>query len=375
MNPVFKRWFLPGFAFKAMVIGGGYSTGRELAEFFLPSGPWGGLFGMVLAMVLWSVICPITFLLARITQSYDYGTFFRRLLGPGAIAFDAAYFCFVMVLLSVFAAAAGSIGHALFGWSELVGVLALAMGIATVTAFGNESVESLFKYVTLLLYGVYALFLMLSLASFSHLIGTSFATARPIEGWAIGGVTYTGYNVIGAVIVLPVLRHLTSNRDAIVAGLLCGPLGMAPAIVFFVCMAAFYPQIGAVALPSDFMLSRLNVPAFHILFQVMIFGALLESGTASVHAVNERLAHLWLARGRMMTPPVRFALSGVVLVISIFVADRYGLVTLIAKGYRLLSYVFLAVYVLPVMTVGVWRVFDWNRNRCPSLEARVDVVS
>ena len=45
----FQRWILPGLAFKAVVIGGGYATGRELAEFFLPSGPWGGLAGMLLA--------------------------------------------------------------------------------------------------------------------------------------------------------------------------------------------------------------------------------------------------------------------------------------------------------------------------------------
>ena len=39
----FKRFLLPGLAFKAVVIGGGYATGRELAEFFLSVGPWGGL--------------------------------------------------------------------------------------------------------------------------------------------------------------------------------------------------------------------------------------------------------------------------------------------------------------------------------------------
>ena len=39
----FQRYLLPGLAFKAVVIGGGYATGRELAEFFLPSGPRGGL--------------------------------------------------------------------------------------------------------------------------------------------------------------------------------------------------------------------------------------------------------------------------------------------------------------------------------------------
>ena len=42
----FQRFLLPGFAFKAVVIGGGYSTGREIAEFFVPVGPWGGIAAM-----------------------------------------------------------------------------------------------------------------------------------------------------------------------------------------------------------------------------------------------------------------------------------------------------------------------------------------
>lgn len=44
-----QRYVLPGLAFKAAVIGGGYATGRELAEFFLPSGPRGGLMAIALA--------------------------------------------------------------------------------------------------------------------------------------------------------------------------------------------------------------------------------------------------------------------------------------------------------------------------------------
>src|ERR1700743_1137125 len=147
-SSVFKRFFLPGFAFKAVVIGGGYATGRELAEYFLPSGPWGGLLGMLLSMALWGVICAVTFLFARSTQAHDYGAFFRYLLGPVLFLFDFIYACAVLVGLSVFGAAAGAIGTALFGWPAIVGTLGLVSGIATVAAFGNESVERLFKYVT-----------------------------------------------------------------------------------------------------------------------------------------------------------------------------------------------------------------------------------
>jgi hypothetical protein len=40
-STAFQRLLLPGFAFKAVVIGGGYATGRELTTFFVPSGPRG----------------------------------------------------------------------------------------------------------------------------------------------------------------------------------------------------------------------------------------------------------------------------------------------------------------------------------------------
>ncbi len=350
----FKRFLLPGFAFKAVVIGGGYATGRELAEYFLPSGPWGGLFGMLLAMLAWSLICAATFVYARAVHTYEYGGFFRSLLGPAWFLFDGAYACLVLIMLSVFGAAAGAIGAALFGWPPVAGTLALIVGIAAVAAFGSDSVERLFKYVTYFLYAVYVVFLALSLLRTSDRIVASFAAPQQALGWVPGGLTYAGYNVVGAVVILPVLRHLTSRRDAVVAGLLAGPLGMLPAVLFFVCMAAYYPAIGAVTLPSDYMLTRLDAPVFHFVFQLMILAALLESGTGAVHAVNQRVAGVLAARGRALPTSGRLALSAGILILSVFVATRFGLVDLIARGYRVLSYLFIAVYVVPLLCYGVW---------------------
>ena len=56
----FQRLVLPGLAFKAAVIGGGYATGRELAEYFIPSGPQGGVLAILVAMLSWSVVCALT---------------------------------------------------------------------------------------------------------------------------------------------------------------------------------------------------------------------------------------------------------------------------------------------------------------------------
>lgn len=353
----FKRFVLPGFAFKAVVIGGGYATGREIAEFFLPARPWGGLLAMMLATILWSGICALTFLFAHVTGARDYRSFFRQLLGRFWVAFELCYALFIVLILAVFGAAAGAIAEATIGAPPILGTLALMAGIAAFATFGNASVEALFKYVSVLLYAVYALFLVFALSSFGDRIAANFAVApAPAGDWAVGGITYAGYNIVGAVVILPVLRHLTSRRDAIAAGLIAGPLAMLPALLFFTCMIAFVPGIGAEVLPSDFMLQQMDRPWFHLLFQLMIFAALLESGTGAVHAINERIDRAWRSRGGAgVSHRIRAAIAVALLVICMLLAERFGLVALIATGYRALALVLIAVFVLPLLTIGIWR--------------------
>ena len=120
------------------------------------------------------------------------------------------------------------------------------------------------------------------------------------------------------------------------------------------------------------MLRQLNMPVFHLLFQAMIFSALLESGAACVHAANERIAATWRTqRGVELSNAARFSIATVLLVGSIFIAARFGLVELIARGYRGLAWLFLVVYVLPLLTVGVWRL----RNRAPRPHRRAAILN
>ena len=357
----FKRWLLPGLGVKAVVIGGGYATGRELAEFFLARGPWGGLYAILFATLLFSIFCSLTFVAARRFQTFDYRSFFKRLLGPAWPLFELAYLLFVVLILAVYGAAAGAIGSAVFGAPEWVGTVALMAGIAAVVAFGNRAVERLFRDVSYLLYAVYALFIILALVRFGNRVPGAFEAHPQSSGWALSGLTYFGYNIIGAVVILPVLRHLVSDRDAVIAGTISGPLTMLPALLFFIPMVAFYPDVQTATLPSDYLLQRIGSPAFHLLFQVMIFSALLESGTSSVHAINERIDHAWNARtGRSLSHRNRLIIALALLVGCMVLASRFGLVALIANGYRALAYILLATYVLPLITVGVWMIWRGN---------------
>lgn len=352
---IFQRFILPGLAFKAVVIGGGYATGRELAEFFFPAGPVGGLMGLVLVAAIWSAACTLTFLFAYATHSRDYRTFFRHLLGPFWRLFELAYLALLMLILAVFGAAVGEIGAALFGWPDWAGAACLALGILLATATGNEVLEGFFRYAAFFLYAVYAIFAVLALTAFGDRIADALGAGVPIGNWAGGGLTYAGYNIVGAVVILPVVRHFTGYRDATLAGLACGPLAALPAIVFFLAMLAFYPEIGAEALPSNYILDRLDLPVFHMLFQLMIFVALLETSASCINAINERIGAVLETRGRAMTPRLRLLVAAVLLVLAMVVAGRFGLIALIANGYRTLAYVLIAVFILPLFTIGVWK--------------------
>ena len=100
----FQKYLLPGFVFQSVVIGGGYGTGRELAEFFLTNGPIGGLLSMVLvSTVIWSAVCAVTFEFARVFRAGDYRTLFTHLLGRGWILFEICYLLLLIIILAAMA--------------------------------------------------------------------------------------------------------------------------------------------------------------------------------------------------------------------------------------------------------------------------------
>ena len=210
-------------------------------------------------------------------------------------------------------------------------------------------------------------FLILALISFGDRIGPALARDVASDGWVIGGVTYASYNVVAVVAVLPFVRNMISSRDGVVAGMLAGPLAMLPALLFFLCMTAFYPAISVAALPSDYMLERMRAPWLQIVFQIMIFCALLETGAGVINAVNERIAEAIRERRAGQLPRfARLGVSSALLIGSAFIAARIGLIDLIAAGYGAFGYIMLAVFVLPLLTIGVARLRTGDGRVCPA---------
>lgn len=360
----FRRYLLPGFVFQSVVIAGGYGTGRELVEFFLRQGPWGGLLAMGVSTLIWSVVCMATFEFARVFRAFDYRTFFRALLGRAWLLYELCYAVMLAVVLAVVAAAAGEIGREVFGIPYAAGVLAVMAAVGVLTFGGSRIIERFLAGWSFVLYGLYIVFFAWVFSRSGGSIGEAFSASQPGSRWGVDGVRYAAYNLGVIPAVLFTLRFHTRRRETLGAGLLTGPIAMIPALLFYLAMVGQYPQILDRPVPANHLLEFLGSRWFQITFQVVLFGTLIETGTGLIHAVNERAAHLAEETGRRLPSWTRPAIALILLLVGTLLS-RFGLVGLIARGYGTLTWGFLLVFVIPVLTLGVWKLRERGGETAP----------
>ena len=352
----FRKYLLPGFVLQSMVIAGGYGTGRELVEFFLKFGAIGGLLGMwLVSVVIWCAVCAVTFDLARLRRAYDYRTFSRELLGPFWWLYEICYLIMMLIILSVIAAAAGSIVQQLFSAPYFVGVVLIMVAVGFLVLKGTSLVERVLSLWSLVLYAVYIVFLIACVSKFGDDIASGLKQGDIKPGWLVGGLKYAAYNLGMLPVVLFAVRHIERRKEAFIAGVLAGPITMLPGFFFYLTMVGRYPAIVSETVPSVFLLEELGSRLFLFVFQIMLLGTLVETGTGMIHAFNERLATALEEKGRKLAAGVR-PVGAVVLLLLAAIVAQVGLENLIANGYGTATYGFWIVFLIPVLTIGVYKI-------------------
>jgi len=353
----YQKYLLPGFVFQSIIIGGGYGTGRELIEWFMSEGPVGGLIGMLVSATIMSVVLGLTFELCRRFKTYDYRTFMQRILGKGWFAFEVIYLAMLVLIVSVMGSAAGELLERMLGWPEIAGIIVLILAVGFMAFFGNDMIEKIFSIWSFALYGTFFLVIVTSIVTFGSEIGGLIGDFDPDSAWFMSGVKYAGYNIGLAPAGFFALRHLQTRKEALSSGVIAGALGMVPAMLAFVGMLAVYPGVLSESIPIDHLLVAIGWPWLRILFQIVLFGTLIETGVGVIHGFNERIAGVYHEQGREMPSGLRIGIAAVLLLIAIFLADAVGIVDLIAKGYGTLTWAYWAVFLIPVLIFGTWTIW------------------
>ena len=328
----YKKFLLPGFVLQSVVVAGGYGTGRELVEYFLQYGPQNGLLGMVVTTSLWAAVSAATFEFARLFRTYDYRSFFKQLLGGAWPLYEICYIILLFIVLGVCGAAAGSILKETFKIPPLIGAGAFLFLIAFLTYSGSRVIAATLSWWSFLLYAVYITFLIVGLTKLSGNISGSFASGLNKPGWALGGFQYAFYNLGCLPAILFASRFIETRKEAIISGIFAGLLTILPGLFCYIVLLGAYPEVLTIEVPIYLTLNKLGYSSLLIVYMIVLFGTMVETGTGFIHAVNERInSYMVDKKGKEMSKTLRGFVGFSMALLGLLISS-FGLISLIAKG-------------------------------------------
>lgn len=350
-----SRYLIPGFIFQSVTIGGGYGTGAEIAQYFGTSGMIGGLLGMLVTTVVWCVMCAVTFEFVRVFKTYDYGSMMGQLLGKAGFLYDICYYVMMLIVLGVVNATAGSMISSLTGLSPWIGVAVLSVGIILLVLRGTEAIEKVLSFWSYVLYAVYILFLVIVFVKFGGNIGAEFARGEIGSNWLGNGLQYAFYNLVVVPLVLYTVRDANSRKEAVGCGIIAGVIAIIPGILLLLVMGCNMAEVVAAETPVTVIFDMLNMKWLYILFEIVLFGTLIETGTGFIKAVTDRIEAAVERNGKSTPTWMHPVITVGMTVIGVCVSS-FGLTNLIAKGYGTACYGFLILFAIPMLTIGIYKI-------------------
>ena len=360
MNRLFHVYVVPAAVFISVVMGGGYGTGREVIEFFTRYGLLGGILGTAIAACVFAVVLAATYEFARVFQVYDYRTFFSRLIGRFWVSFEILYLLLFLLVLGVVGSAAGDILEKEFGISRYIGIFGILTLVVALVYLGREAVEKALTWWSIGMYAVFGYYFIEILNDTEIDVLHEIISGAKEPGWLQGGVLYAMYNLAIAPVLLFSTRAIQTRNEAILAGIVTGVAVMIPAVLFHVSYVVGYPEVLNQPVPNYWMMARYTTPLLLGIFVLALLGTMIETGAGLVQGLIERIETVMASgEGDALGHPARAAIALVTLVFGGLLGSL-GIVALVAEGYSALSVGFALVYVIPICTLGVFKVIKYS---------------
>ncbi len=367
----FGKLILPGIVLQSVLIGGGYATGREIVEYGAKFGAMGWLAG-VGTFLGFAIIAALSFELIRLYKVYDYKSFIKEIGGPLWIVFDIVYFLFMIVIIAVMASATGSIVEQTLGLNYWVGVAAITIVVGVLNFFGARLIERFETYGTIALYIGYIIFAIIVISNNHQNMSQVFATGdtsfvpnttAPAILWS--GVLYCAYNLVVVPSSFFTIKRQTKTSESIISGIIGGILMTIPWFLTYFAVMCFYPNedVLAASVPWLSMMQGVAGPVVIGIFGIVMGWTLIETSTGIIHACIERVNNgLGELHKNEMTRPQQAILTLIIL-IGAMILSRIGIIDLIATVYNGLAYAFLIIYVVPLLTVGVYKIIKKHKEQ------------
>lgn len=361
----YGRFVLPAVILQSVLMGGGFATGREIVEFGAKYGALGWLGGVGI-FIGFTIMAILMFEFSRKFKVFNYRTMLKELIGPFWFLFDIVYLLLAILIIAIMASATGEILNRTLGLNYWVGVILIIVIVGILNFYGKGLIERFKTLGTLSLMIGYVIFatLVISTTWESALEvlrsgDTSFISGK-VSIFAVlwSGILYVGYNLAVYPAALFSIKRQQSIKDSVIAGIVGGVLMTFPWFLTYFSLLGFYPneEVLGATVPWLEMLDGFPLIVI-IIFGIVVGWTLVETASGMIHAFVDRLdSQIKDLANRELTDMQKGLIAVGTLILAVILA-QVGIIDLISKGYTAMAYAMIAVFAIPLLTIGVYKIF------------------
>ncbi len=351
-SKLFRLALLPSAVFLSVIFGGSYGSGQETLRFVTSAGVSEGYVAIATVAVIWGLLLGTSFEIARRFKTFEYSGFMGVLLNRAGVLYEIAILLSMILVLAICASGAGTVLNEHFGWPIWVGSVGL-LSIAVVLNYMGRSVVE-----RSMVASIVALFIVLIFLFFQAQAspGTDHAHTEGFMQAVLKGGQYAIVNGGFIPLLLYCGRGVTDMSESYTAGFIAASVAVVPGVMLHSAFSKLLPGILSEALPAYTAIETFLPAIILSVYVIILFVMITQTAVGMVQGLTDRTDEFISAkRGGSLSSSARAGLSAIV-ILGAMVLAQVGFVALIAQGYDILVGVFIVTFVVPLFSIGLYRI-------------------
>ncbi|WP_099190711.1 YkvI family membrane protein [Tepidibacter mesophilus] len=313
------------------IIGAGFASGQEIMNFF---GKFGvnGLIGILIATVLFCLIGSIILVTAHRNKISTYNEMLEAIFGKNiSNVIDFLIILFLIAGYCIMLAGSGAIFHEQYNINSNVGIIFMAIATFITFIFSVKGLSTVNTVIVpFLLISIVYIGTKVILHEGIDMNSLNYINTNNNHTFIISSVTYVGYNMIPALVILTSVGSLVdSKKTAIKGGMLGGLFLGILALFILIPSLILYNDVSSLELPM------LNISSYSdyrgkYLYSIILWFAMFTTAIGNGFGFITRISPIFKIEQKKLC--FLFCL------ISIFLA-KFGFSNLIMILYPLFGYI------------------------------------
>lgn len=359
---LFRVILIPAGVYVSVMFGGGAATGLEIASYMSSNGPVGGLLAIGMIALIYVAVIFLCFELGRLYKSYDYQSFSKIILGRLFFLYQIAVTLALLGVIAYSTTGGGTALADLFGISRHLVTAVILVLVIYLLYKGRRLVEMSMVATTLLLLATTLVLVLGTIYSHGDTISrqlqnTSIVFADLTNRVWIYAVTVTAFTPI----LLFAARELKTRKEVLIAAVACAIVISIPPVCMHLAYLGHYPEVLDKAIPNAWISGQVMPELFTGFFVIILNIVILQTAVGSLQGIIE-LVDAWKTSraGQALSSRANAGIATGCLLVCMGLST-FGVQRLLGWMYEIYFWLFLAVFLLPLISVGSYRIIRVQR--------------